>query len=60
MFRYRWISQTRWLLRHIDEETIVQVWLGIKHENPEMSDEQVGCRVESHFGIRNRQQTNLC
>jgi hypothetical protein len=58
MFKYRWMSKTHWLLKHIDERIIEQVWSGVRHENPVLADEQVASQVEDYFGIRNRLQAN--
>jgi len=58
MFKYRWMSQTQWILKHIDEETIEQVWSNVNYENPELADEEVAGKVEGYFGIQNRLQTN--
>jgi len=59
MFKYRWISKIHWLLKHIDERIVEQVWSGVKHENPTLADDQVAVKVEDYFGIRNLLQANL-
>jgi hypothetical protein len=58
MFKYRWMSQTQWLLKYIDEQTIAQVWSRLKCENPGLDDEHVAGKVEGYFGIRNLLSTN--
>jgi hypothetical protein len=51
MHMYRWMSKTQWLLGHVEERTIAQVWSRVKHENLELTNEQVADKVEECFGI---------
>jgi hypothetical protein len=49
---YRWMSKMQWLLGHVDERTIAQVWSRVKHENLELTNEQVADKVEGYFRMR--------